>query len=125
MPWNAPENDRLACEWTPLQAMEADIFSFGILCLWLLFETYFSGIKPIPQGLDLIAIEIPGLAEDTFCKIKGKLQIYAQQLLAAETAVDNTQRIALKEFFDSSLNADPQKRDGSFQQLLRKLNSEL
>jgi serine/threonine protein kinase len=41
VPWNAPEVDRLNREWTPSQAKQADLFSFGMLCVWLVFETYF------------------------------------------------------------------------------------
>jgi hypothetical protein len=103
--------------------MEADTFSFGMLCLWLLFEIYLSGIRPVP-GLDLASIEISGPAEDTLSKVKANLQVLAQQFLATEAELDDNQRRALKEFFHSSLSNDPQQREGSIQRLLIELNPE-
>jgi hypothetical protein len=96
-----------------------------MLCLWFLFETYFSGITPPPKGLDLAAFAVCSSAEpakDVLTKFKAKLQTYAQQLLAAEISLDNDKRIALEEFFDSSLSKDPRKRDMSLQNLVSKLN---
>src|SRR5271168_646304 len=47
-PWNAPEvnGDRL---FNPSEARRTDIYSFGILCVWFLFEDYFTGRTPLPQ----------------------------------------------------------------------------
>jgi hypothetical protein len=101
-----------------------DIFSFGMLCLWLLFETYFSRIMLPPQGLDLAADAFSSSTEsakDILSKIKAELQTCARQLLAAETAMDNDTRMALEEFFDSSLSKDPKKREMSLQNFMCKL----
>lgn len=121
MPWNAPENDRFR-RWTPTEAMEADIFSFGMLCLWLLFETLFSGNTAVPNGINSATIRVLGSVEETLSEIKEYLQKHAQQLLETEGLLDINHRGVLGEFFSSSLSMTPQKRDGSIPQLLKRLN---
>jgi hypothetical protein len=103
--------------------VEADIFSFGILCLWLLFETHFSGARPVSQGLGLLAIEAPGLAEYNLSRMKKSVRIYAQQLLTAETTPNDNQRTAPRDFSDASLSAGPYERDESIQEFLKALDS--
>ncbi|KAI1123368.1 kinase-like domain-containing protein [Nemania abortiva] len=123
-PWNAPEHDRPARDWRPWQAVKADIFSFGMLCFWLLFEPSLSKGTAPPQGLHSATAERPSLAKDTLCEIKGKLQLHAQQFIKAEVALDGNRREALGEFFDATLNSDPQKRETNLENLLRKLDPE-
>ncbi|KAI1631178.1 TPR-like protein [Biscogniauxia mediterranea] len=109
-PWNAPEHNRLAREWAPTEAIKTDIFSFGMLCFWLLFEPYLSGSIPLTQGLDAATTIFQGSVEDTLIGIKGELTEYAQQFLSVEATLDCKQRRALQEFFNSSLSSEQQKR---------------
>jgi hypothetical protein len=111
-------------DWHPSQAVKADIFSFGMLCFWLLFEPYLSKSAALPQGLNFATAEGPGLAKDTLCEIKEKLQLHSQQFIKAEIALDDNRRRALGEFFDSTLSSDLQKRETNLENLLGKLDPE-
>lgn len=115
-PWNAPENNGRSLGWTPSRAVKADIFCFGMLCFWLLFEPCFSETTPPPQSLEA--------TEDTLRRMKGKFPAYAQQLLTSETTLSDDSKQALKELFDSSLSQDPEQREiGSLNEFLRRLDS--
>jgi serine/threonine protein kinase len=117
--WNAPEHGSCVRLWTLSQAMNADRFSFGMLCLWLLFEPSLSGRTPLPQGLK---VADTGFAEDTLYRKKRQLQTYARLLLASETALEEDERMALGEFFGLSLSEVPEQREISLLELLRKLD---
>lgn len=49
-PWYAPEHSKFD-RFKPHQARRMDVFSLGMLWLWVMFEEYFSGLAPLPQGL--------------------------------------------------------------------------
>lgn len=121
-PWNAPENAGRPRGWTFSQAVKADLFSFGILCLWLLFEPCLLGTSPLPQGLKVVDIGFSGSAEDTLRRMKGGLRVYAQQLLASEIALEHDKKMALGEFFESSLSQDPEEREWSLSRFLTRLD---
>lgn len=53
--WYAPECDEQP-EFTSSQPLKTDVFSFGLLCVWFLFEKCLSGILPLPESAQL---EIP------------------------------------------------------------------
>jgi serine/threonine protein kinase len=121
-PWNAPENNGRQRWWTPSQAVNADLFCFGMLCLWLLFENGFSGTTPLHRGPKVADIEFPRPTEDNLRRKKGKLPTYARQCLVLEITMEHDKKTALEEFFDSSLNQDPQERELSLSRLLKKLD---
>ncbi|KAK0712752.1 hypothetical protein B0T26DRAFT_780426 [Lasiosphaeria miniovina] len=81
-----------------------------------------SGINPPPQGIDVVDVESPTQAEDRLRTKKEKLQAYAQQLLASDTTLEGDTKMALREFFDSSLSQDPDDRELSLSTLLRRLD---
>ncbi|KAH8598398.1 serine/threonine protein kinase japonica group [Bisporella sp. PMI_857] len=120
IPWNAPEHDRRAREWTPSEAVRTDLFSFGMLCFWLLFEPYLSGATLLPR--DLGDIGLSGSVADMLREMKGECQAYAQLLSASETALGHDKQTILKEFFNSSLSREPEKRGTSLSGLLRMLD---
>ncbi|KAI1284233.1 TPR-like protein [Xylaria sp. FL0933] len=121
-PWNAPEHDRPARSWLPSQAVKADVFSFGILCFWLLFESYLSGSASLYQGPKSSMVGHPRSARDALCGIKESVQAYAQRLVKTEIALDDERRRTLAEFFDLTLTSDPQRRETNLTILLRKLD---
>ncbi|KAL2016024.1 hypothetical protein VTK56DRAFT_4354 [Thermocarpiscus australiensis] len=117
--WNAPEHGSYASSWTLLQAVNADLFSLGMLFLWLLFEPRLSGTAPLPEGSE---VADTGLARDTLYRKKRQLQTYTRLLLVSETAFEEDESIALGEFFSLSLSKVPEQRKMSLLELLRKLD---
>jgi serine/threonine protein kinase len=127
VPWNAPEVDRLNREWTPSQAKQADLFSFGMLCVWLVFETYFSGSTKPPADVQLPVFISSTAVEQTklvLLQVKGKLQMYIPYLLAAEDNLDHQTIAALEKFLVSCLSKDPDERLAPIRELLEQLAPE-
>jgi hypothetical protein len=121
-PWNAPENDGRLRGWTFSQALKADLFSFGMLCLWLLFEIRFPRTTPQLQSLEVEDCGSPRPLEDIFPKVKSELRTFSQQLLASEIALEHDKNTALSEFFNLSLSQDPEEREMSLSRFLGKLD---
>ncbi|XXH05373.1 Chitinase 2 [Hypoxylon texense] len=113
--WNAPEHKNHTRQWTFQEATRADLFSFGMLCLWLLFEPYISGrVSSLPQSLRSANTALSRSGFDTLRTLKeaGALRTCAQQLLSLDAALDQGNKSALEEFFESSLNPeDPAERE--------------
>ncbi|KAI1123895.1 hypothetical protein F5Y10DRAFT_285564 [Nemania abortiva] len=118
-PWNAPEVDRHGRLWTPRQARRADLFSTGMLFVWLLFEPYLSkSVDPPPS------ISLPD-ASDTMAllhQVKPNMKSFAQKLLMTATGLDPEFRTALETFLLSCLDNDPEKRDVSVSDFLGEIN---
>lgn len=114
-PWNAQEYDR--CSVRPSQAKNMDVFSLGMLCLWVLFEKYFCGTTPLPQA----ASWAPELFAQTSnlesiletLKHQDKLVPLAQQFLDVKTTVKTEKMIALSQFLTSALSCDPDRRSSA------------
>ena len=116
-PWNAPEHDRLGREWIPSQAKKVDVYSFGMISLWLLFEPQFCGRIPVHESVSLVL----GQGEPSIVALsrnKKRLQRLGRQLIAAESEQIRYKAGALDEFFTKSLDADPTKRRLCLQELL-------
>ena len=121
-PWNAPEHTRLNRQWTPEEAKNTDLFSAGLLFLWLLFE------GKILQATSLAEIEYPESRREpswsdqqrtrehtleTLLKYKNDnaLPALAQQLLQAEGKLQDNEKFNLEDFFNSVLSNIPNERD--------------
>ncbi|KAI1120470.1 kinase-like protein [Nemania abortiva] len=117
-PWNAPEHDRLLREWTSTQAMETDLYSFGMLCLWVLFEPYLSGSIAVCPPRDVNYNIKPGSSIWNLGTIKHTVQAFAQDLVDLDTTLKENERVILKEFFAKSLSLNPTERDISIHDLL-------
>jgi hypothetical protein len=126
-PWYAPEC-RAYPEFTPAQAAKSDVFSFGMLCLWFLFEKYLSGVLPLPKASQSASAfhtyedvnPSLGFLEDL--KKKGSLAQFADQLVMAEAGLDAKTREMLRQFFQGCLACDPQSRDVDMQHSLKHMN---
>lgn len=95
-PWNAPENDGRSYGWTPSQAVKADFYCFGLLCVWLLSPCCHER-QTASEG------------EEVLRSIKENLPMHTQQLLS-ELNVREDIKTALWELFNSTLRQDPQER---------------
>ncbi|KAJ0108132.1 hypothetical protein J7T55_007251 [Diaporthe amygdali] len=128
-PWNGPEVDRLNREWTPSEAKKADLFSFGMLCLWVLFPAQLSQWTiPGDSSIDLEPlIEMtPDLARSALARLKAnhQLQNFAQHTLESVEEVNHEDLGALNTFLSSCLSTDPSKRLVSIRETWRQLGPE-
>ena len=95
-----------------------DIFSLGMLCLWVLFEESLSG--------ETIPLAGTGFAErnEHFCsddeqsiaileafKREKQLPLLVRQLIEAGGNLSDDEKYAIKDFFGSVLDDDPKRRD--------------
>ncbi|KAI1497170.1 hypothetical protein F5X99DRAFT_30200 [Biscogniauxia marginata] len=124
-PWYAPEYLEYPA-FTPSQAFKMDLFSFGMLCLWFVFEPHFSGIFQLPEML----LPVPELCgdEDRAVKILAKLkdhgtiQQFAQQLVVEADDLDAGNKVALHRLFSGCIACDPVLRASNILHTLPSLN---
>ena len=95
-----------------------DVFSFGMLCLWVMFEKYLSATVPLPQEAlwaeqyfqnkgekHLSTRVLEGLKHDD------KLVLLARQLVTAERDLEEGMKQALQQFFRVSLVCESNLRE--------------
>ena len=116
LPWNAPEHDRPGQSWTKDQAERLDIFSLGMLCLWLLFEPYLTPTALTQNGIRNQDIENPNTAQKLDTRVilaelksSDKLFQFAEERLDVDFNIAAT-KAKWKAFFQASLNRDPSRR---------------
>ena len=114
-PWNAPEHH--FGEFTAQEAKKTDIYSFGMLCLWLLFGNRLSDIpQTTADGTDeLISFDapLPRFGRPTLLetlKDEDRVQDVANQLVELMPGLNDEYRIRLKEIFSLTLPLNPGKR---------------
>jgi serine/threonine protein kinase len=100
--WAAPEWHHRG--FTPANAMKMDTYSFGILCLWLLFYNN---------------------QENTTCNFYSDLNsaqsilVLAQQSVIEMASLDDQRRSFLNQLFDLTLANNPAERSLDFNELIR------
>lgn len=102
-----------------------DIFSLGMLCLWILFDQCFLDSKQILENFDFVercqsacnTYELSMNILQEF-KIKKKLSVAAQYLLENEDGLGTDQKFALGRFLSSALEHDPDSRRVAYEGLL-------
>jgi hypothetical protein len=109
-PWNAPEYEPGGVKIEDAKSM--DIYSFGMICLWLLFPSAFDGLINTRNGLGRGAS-------------RTDLQTAAQELASKEESLKPSSRQSLAEFFGTTLSLDPSKRQRDWQKLIKLLEREL
>ncbi|KAL9100712.1 MAG: hypothetical protein Q9163_003938, partial [Psora crenata] len=126
-PWNAPEHNRYHKLWTRFEAKKMDYFSFGMLCLWVLFEKDLSAStlsfrKTVFRRGCEVSCSSPEQLKDILqdSKADGKLPLLAQELVDAEIGLKDNERTALKEFFISVLDERQDRRDIGAGNLLKR-----
>ena len=102
-----------------------------MLCLWLLFEKYLSGMAPLPEKARWIENCFP---EKTHLhpsrhtlgelKDKNKLVALAQELFRAEQDTDDDIKSILEDFLTKSLALDPHNRLADLGQWLGAMSSD-
>ena len=114
-PWNAPEH-RLG-EFNAQEAKKTDAYSFGMLCLWLLFEDRLSDIPQttvhgtaelVSFNAPLLQVGRPTLLE--VLKDEDRVEGIANHLVESMPGLSVEYRIRLKEIFSLTLQLNPGKR---------------
>jgi hypothetical protein len=105
-----------------------DIFSFGMLCLWVMFEKYLSRITLLPQEAHWAERYFEGEGERYLSKRiledmkqEDELVMLARQLVMAERNLDDDTQQALERFFSASLSCNPNQREVNLKQFSRLL----
>ena len=118
-PWNAPEY-RYG-EFTVAEAKKTDIYSFGLLCLWVLF-----GSMRIQQNFAGCTFESSIGPRTSLEQLKDddKVEHIANQLLESVplAGLNAMHRIRLKEFFSLTVLRNPEKRTSKFARLVSLLS---
>jgi serine/threonine protein kinase len=115
VPWTAPEHH--VRYFTSQSAKVMDVYSFGMLCLWLLFNNKSSEAKQFSfeagywQDKDDILL---------FWK-NNKLLKWTMQLVTDDASIGTEIKLNLTSFFRSCLDPDTQKRNADWDYLLRRL----
>lgn len=108
-PWNAPECEE---QWwfTFLQARKTDLFSFGLLCLWILFKD-----SSPEDGIDRELASDSGYSYDCHwidtLKRTGRLLSFAHDQVQKINDLSQEEQAGLDLFFQSILSEDPERRE--------------
>ena len=119
-PWNAPEYHHRG--FTIEQTQKQDVFSFGMLCFWVMFHAEISAKARDSlngKGYSNSAFQQSGeiyiLLEEW--KVKGRLQAVALDMIAARSDLTTTTKEILMQLFVSTLAHDPKERETDFEEL--------
>lgn len=126
--WRAPE---MLCypDFTPAEAMRTDVFSFGMLCLWFMFDRYLSGTLPLPPSFqfEMETSQEYGnkhLSLRSLDKLKraGNLLKAAISFVDADPDLSASSKHALQKFFIGCLETDPLLREANISNVLHHLD---
>lgn len=122
-PWNAPEHHYMGFDITAAKMM--DVYSFGMLCLWILVGNRFSADTPtvtIGGRTELISFDgHPAQHKRTVLeqlKDEDKVGDVACQLMQAMSGFSDEHKARLKEFFSLATTLNAEKRTSDFGKLL-------
>jgi len=118
-PWNAPEHHY--GEFTTTEAKKADIYSFGMLCLWVLYQD-------ISQNGTEYTFDVPTGPRTSLEHLKDddKVEHIACQLMESVplAGLNDEHRIRLKEFFSLTVQLKPGKRTSDLEKLVGLLSQD-
>lgn len=131
MPWYAPEYHPRKFSYAAAQ--RCDFFSFGMLCLWLLFhrdllrksqslqsmpgnDSLFGSLEDDSSPLADVPIEYTLLES---LKRKKRLIGFACEMIESMASFGDQQKSNMKLFFRSTLADDPEQRADSFLELIQ------
>ena len=122
-PWNAPEHhDR---SFRPEKAKQMDVYSFGLLCFWLLFKAGSSADLPLPPDTILKSGQFVSFERDEpennlfqVWKDDNRLVKWLYWLVQENSHFDSSIKNHLVLFFRSTLAFEPQLRCTELEQLL-------
>ena len=112
-PWNAPEHH--FGEIKAHEAKKTDVYSFGMLCLWVLFGNRLSDVPQTTAdgAAGLISFDIPILSGPTLLerlKNEDRVEEIANHLVESMPGLSVEHKIRLKDIFSCTLPRNPGKR---------------
>ena len=127
-PWNAPEHHHRG--FSIEQAQKQDVFSFGMLCLWILFHDKISAEAGNCRNGENPPVSVAQQHKQVNIllgnwKIKGKLQEVALGMVATRFYKKKKTRKILDRLFISTLAHDPDDREkdfGRLENIFKRLN---
>jgi serine/threonine protein kinase len=129
-PWNAPEHHHRGFKLSA--AKKTDAYSFGMLCLWVLFNERLSessGDFSEPTKLESSTLPPVGSLEELSTqnllarlKSEHRLLTFAHHFTETTDTLSDEQKIALKQVFNLTLVTDPDGRSSDFEKLILLLN---
>ena len=130
-PWNGPEWHHRG--FTLNGVKKLDVYSFGMLCLWLMCKETLSRISRKPSshilkewnGADLFTQHAEATPERSFLEIlkdEDQMPVFAHELLASTTGLDQERKSQLSKFFHLCLARKPQDRSSDFIEILELLS---
>ncbi|ETS86985.1 hypothetical protein PFICI_00813 [Pestalotiopsis fici W106-1] len=127
-PWNAPELDEYP-SFTPAQATTADVFSYGVLCFWFIFEKYLSGVEPLPEVGEITGLNHGFENQDASWKNLADLRRnninlvqLSEYLISSNKDLDAQSMSKLRRFFSATLAYDAMERGTDLSELLSYLD---
>ena len=119
-PWNAPEHH--FGEFTAPDAKMTDVYSFGMLCLWVLFG---NSLSDMPQTATTETAKLISFDESLEClKHKDEVQHIASQFVELMPELNTEDKNRLKEFFTLTVPFNPEKRTSDLAKLISLLCQE-
>ena len=125
-PWNAPEHH--SGDFKPEQAKQMDMYSFGMLVFWLLYEAGSPGNLPLPSNA---VLDSGQLATFAACQPeKNLIQLWKRDnrlvkwvcwLVLEDGELDSSIADRLVSFFQLTLALDPKSRCTDFERILHLL----
>ena len=127
-PWNAPEHDFGGFK--AHEAKKTDVYSFGMLCLWVLFGDRLSDFpQTTADGVTgLISFDVPPfrcrptLLESL--KDEDRLEYIANNLLGSMPGLDVEYTVRLREIFSLTLSHNPKERTSDLARVIGLLSRE-
>ncbi|KAI1197835.1 kinase-like domain-containing protein [Nemania serpens] len=129
-PWFAPEILEYP-NFAPAQASLTDIFSYGMLCLWFIFEKSLSdvessltpaentaGVRAMPDISDISVHKLSDMRRNNSSLIE-----LSAHIISADRNLDAETKIRLRDFSHATLSYDPRERQPSLPRLLNFLGS--
>ena len=128
-PWNAPEwHDR---SFKPEQAKRMDVYSFGLLCFWLIFKAGASVDLSLPPDTILGSGQFISFRQNQpkhnllqLWRGDNRLMKWICWLVHKDDRLNGNTKDHLKSLFRSTLAFEPQSRYTDFSQLLDLLVSD-
>jgi len=125
-PWNAPEHH--FGEFTALAAKKMDVYSFGILCLWVLFGNVGIAQKSSDYMAECVSFDAFSGTRTPLEQLKDddQVELLANQLMGSMPLADLSAelRVRLKEFFNVTVCRCTKKRTSDIGKLLGLLGRE-
>jgi len=125
-PWSPPEYHHRGCPFW--QATKMDIYSFGLLCLWVLFGDSLSfsaaSLNHCQDDDHAITGLPPTIVTLAMLKKTNRLQDAVREVVLAYEGITREQQSKLDSFFTLTLAEKPTARSSDFQLILKLLGDD-